>query len=369
MFTVSNPQLFALNVTGSNTSVVKVDVYDWTKATPFLGSVRPTTGAVTSDFVTGQRFTLSASFLASDSKVIYPGVELRPFCGFNYGSGPIELIPVGQFPLTATDIDISPSVDIAVSPADKWQWIIASSFLSPWTAPAGQPIKSLLTQLVLDTGMWTTATITNTITSTALAVAQTFDQDRSQAISDLCKVIGAEAFVSRTGQFILQDRQAAGTSLLTVRGGNGGRLIGGKVTTDTSVVQNVVTIVPANTDPAFYIPPVVVRILDPNHPAYPRPGRVLTRPYRLDSAQFTSVAQATASAQKILTKISAPAEVQTFTCHPDVSLDVGDTITVVNPVTNVSKRVQIQQITYPLNVADDQQVTTVSTRTDEDFRP
>jgi hypothetical protein len=361
----ANPTLFQQTITSANrTEIHRVDVY---RGSVLLGSLSPTGGSVSGDFSTGPRLSLDCSFTPDAAALVVPGNELRPFSGFNYGSGPKDLLPLGQFPITATDIVFNQ--DIQVTPLDKYQWITGSTFLTPYTSPAGVQIRQILTSLVLGTGMWTAAQVTNTISSAAVAVAQTWDQDRGQAIADLCTAVGAEAYVSRTGQFILQNRRPRSTPVVSMVTGDGGRLTTApKVTTDTSAVYNVVTIVPTNTDPAFVIPSVTVRITDTSNPAYPIPGRVLTRPYRLDGTQFTTTAQAVAAAQKVLTKISAKAEQIAITCHPDPSLDAGDTIQIVLPDGTV-KVGQIQQITYPLNTRDDQQITTVSTRTDESFRP
>lgn len=352
---------------GGSTPVNWVDVYS---GSTNLGRIYPKvgTGTVTQDFVTGVRWQLSASFTPDTASLLVPGVELRPFSGFHYSTGSPEVLALGCFPLTSSSFNLSVGSDIDVTCTDRYQWIVGSTFLTPYSSNPALPIRDQLTALVLDTGMWTAAQIVNSITSIAKPGVLSWDQDRSQAIGDYCTSVGAEAFVARDGTFILRDRQALGTSRLTLATGDGGRLIDATFTVDTSAVYNVVTIIPAQTDPAFVIPSVTVRITDPTNPAYPQAGKVLTRPYRLDSALYTTVVQARAAAQKVLTRISAKAEQGSLVCMPDASLDAGDTITVLLPDGTV-KKVQIQQITYPLNASDEQNITTVSTRSDEDFHP
>jgi hypothetical protein len=351
---------------GGSTSVNYVDVYSGTAQ---IGRIYPKagTGSVTQDFVTGTRWQLTASFAPNLSALLVPGVELRPFTGFRYATT-VEVVPLGCFPLTASSFTLSAGTSIDVSCHDRYQWIVGSTFLTPYASDPTLPIRTQLASLVLGTGMWTADQISNTISSTAKPGVLSWDQDRSQAIGDYCTSVGAEAYVDRYGTFILRDRQALGTSRMTLATGNGGRLIDATFTTDTSAVYNVVTVVPTQTDPAFVIPAVTVRITDTKNPAYPRPGRVMTRAYRLDSSLFTSTAQATAAAQKILSKISAKAEQGSIVCMPDAKLDAGDTITVALP-DGTLKKVQIQQVSYPMNVTDEQNITTVSTRSDEDFKP
>lgn len=355
-------------VSSSATEVCYVQIWDpqLSQTTPIVARAAPIDGSVTADFATGVRRTLSATFDPTMAPFLYPGVELRPFAGFNYGSGAHDVLPLGCFPLTATDIDISPASPISVSPQDRWQWITGTTFPTPYSTVATATVKSQLTKLVTDTGQWSAAQVSNSISSNAKAAVQTWDSDRSQAIADLCKVVGAEAFVSRVGTFILRDRRAAETPTVTITGLDGGRLLDGHVTTDTSDVYNSVYIVPANTDPAFVVAPVRIRITDSTHPAYPGPG-VISRSFRLDSAQFKDTIQAKAAGQKILTRISAKAQQTFLTCAPDWALDEGDTVAIVHP--GLPPKGQIQQITYPLTVGDTQQITTVSTRSDEDFQP
>jgi hypothetical protein len=353
------------SVVSSSTEAIKVEIWD---GNTLVAIVRPKTGSVTADFATGVRYSLSATFDPSLASLLVPGVEVRPYRGFNYGYGAPEYEPLGRFPLTGTSLGIKPDADISVSCSDRWQYVTKSTFLNSYTATPGRRIREILTDLIVGTGMWTASDIANTITSTAVATTQVWDQDRGQAIADLCQAVGAEAYVARDGSVVLRNRRALSAPVVTIRSGRGQRLIDGSVTLDTADVYNVVVIVPANPDPAFTLQPVIVRITDPKHPAYPIPGKRITRPYRLDQGQATAQAQLAAMAQKVLTKISAPARTVTLSTLVDCRLKESDTFALVWP-DGTSENLQIQQITYPLTVGEAQQITGVATRSDEDFNP
>lgn len=331
------------------------------------------TGSVSADWVTGLRRTFSGTFEPGAEKVIQPGRELRVFRGFNYGTGDPELVQLGCFPVQAADSGIAPGREFSVSGVqDRWQWVVQSTFLTGFTTVKGRTVKAELTRLFTETGQWTAAQVQNTISSNAPCVTQTWDTDRNQAIADLCKLVGAEAFISRAGVVILRDQKALGTPVVTLQGGHGGRLADATVSLDTSNVFNLVQLIPANTDPAFTISPIKVKVNDPNHPAYARPG-MTTRNYSVQGGAYSSDAQALASLQKILTKISAPARQVTLQCLPDMSLNESDTARFIWPAgslyAGMVETLQIQQIDYPMYPGQNQTVTCVSTRSDEDFTP
>ena len=356
-----------MSVVASATEVIRVDVWD---GGTLKGTIRPKpTGGVTADFATGPRRSLQATFDPSRGNLLVPGFELRPYRGFDYLSGPLEWEPLGCFPINGLITDVDPAAEISLTCQDRWQWIVSSTFANGYTARPGRRIKEILTELVLDTGMWTAAQVLNTITSNAVATTQVWETDRNQAIADLCQAVGAEAFCDPLGNVVLQDRKAAGASVVTIKAGDGGRMTAGSISVDISDVFNVVVVKPANTDPAFTLAPVTVRIKDPNHPAYPIRGKRVTRPYVLDQGQATSQSQIKAMAQKVLTRISAPARQVSLKCLVDCRLREADTFTVVWPSTGYTERLQIQQISYPFDIEEDQDLVGVSTRSDEDFNP
>lgn len=333
-----------------------------------LATVTPKGGSVTADFETGVRRTLSAVFGPDESPRLTPGVELHVFSGFDYGSGSPDLVPMGVFPLTQRDMTSAAGEDVQVSAMDRWQWVTDATFPAPWSTVPGRTIRSEIVRLFAETGMWSAGQVQVAVTSSAVARPQSWDQDRSQAIADLCDAVGAEAFIDRTGSPVVRDRRAPTAAVVTISGGFGGRLVQDKVSIDIGQVFNAVSVVSANTDPAFVIPPVKVVITDRHHKAYPRPGVVPLKTFRVDGGQFSSTTQAKAAAQKILSRISRAAEQVTVMCLPDPGLDESDTVIVDLPLGG-SRTAQIGQITYPMAVTELQQITTVSTRSDEDFKP
>lgn len=332
---------------------IEVRVQVW-RGGKLLATVKPLSGGVTDDWVTGIRRDLTATFDPSLESLITNGATLIPFRGINYGHGAPEILPLGVFPVTSHNVGILPDRTVQVSCHDGWQWVTGSTFLRPTSSNTAITVPTQMSRLITDTGMWPSVDVQST--SVVSTPSQVWDTDRSQAIADLGTLIGAEAYINRAGSPVVRQRKARTAPVLTIAGS---RLIDLSATESTENVYNVVVASTTSADPSVQFPPVIVRITDPTHPAFPAPGRVIARPYQLTGA-FRSAAEARTAALAKLDKLSAPARRVTITCIPDASLDASDTISFVWP-SGAVETAQIQSITHPLTVSDDQVITTVAT--------
>lgn len=336
--------------------VHRIDVYQFGVK---VGEVEALSGSVSDQWVTGIRRTLNVSLSPSESALVSPGTELRPFCGILYGGGVPEMIPMGRYPLTAWDISARPT-ELQISASDSYSYVAAARFIRPQSSNAGSLIRDQIALLLQNTGQF--PTVTNTATSAQTTPTVVWTGDRTSPIADLAESIGADVHINRSGVPVIRNRPAlAASAVATFASGDGGRLVDCTESFDYARMFNAVTVTGTNTDPAQQFDPVTVRITDPNHPAYPRPGVPLRATY-LEGAQYTTTAQATVAAKKQLSKVSGPVRSFTIQAIPDPSLDASDTIAV--EWDGALERHQIDSISHPLG-AGLCQITTATGRDDD----
>ena len=361
----------------------RVDVWD-TDGDFKAGTLPYTAGGVQDQWVSGARRTLSLTVTPTDrvKQLLYPGVELRPFSGINYGAGRPEMVPLGRFPLVEDVIGTRPGDSITLSLQDRWQWVVLSPFILPRSSDVGSTIVAQIIRLLTEFGQWSPGQVTNLCTSTVKVTPQVWDTDRQQAIFDLATSIGAEVFTDRVGNPVLRPRQVTAApvavfapTLPTTPPDQPARQKGLYVSRSSADVYNVVRAVSTNTDPAFVVPSYTARITDPNHSAYPGKGRPI-RSFPLTSPLFTDPVQMKNSAEKVLSKLSRQARQLTIdTTAPDPSIDASDTVTVVWPnsapfsLAGTTEHPQVATANHPLTLSDSWQIVTASSRSDEDYTP
>lgn len=342
----------------SHTMLTRIEVWDPLVLAGTL-DMHLLDGAVTDQWVTGARRSLTLTLTPAAAPLIHTGIELRVWRGIAYGDGTSEMLPLGCFPLTATSISIRADSTIQITAQDRWQWVVASQFSAPRAAKTDRTIKSEIESLITDTNQWPLQQITDTATSTAKPAAVVWDQDRHQAIVDLCKLIGGTAYVGRNGYPIIQDQPGIATPATYLR--TGINLADAVEEISAADVHNVVVVTSSTTDTK--LDPVILEITDKTHPAYPRPG-VPRSPSRLDGP-YTSAAQMKTAGQKELTRVSGPArQLKLTVISPDASLDAGDTI-LAGILDRPDELAQIKSVTHPLVDGADQDITTVSTRSED----
>lgn len=344
-------------IASSHTVAIRCEVWDQGR---IIGQVAPIDGRATDQWVTGVRRSLTLTLPSTDRRVVYPGVEIRPYRGIDYGVGGVELLPLGQFPITATDIGIRPDATISVSAQDKWTWIAVSTFVTPRASDVGILVRDQIARLIMETGQWGPADIQITATSTAVMTAQVWDSDRHAAIADLCELIGAEAFVTRRGGIVIRDRAQIWNPAATLSAP--GQIVDGSYSISTADVANVVVATSNVTDETTKLDPYIARITDPHHPAYPRQG-VPTSTARI-SGPWKTVDEQRVAAEKKLSAVAGPAEVIKATMLPDPMLDAADSVTIVLPG-HPSRIAQLATITHPLTVGGLADIATVSPRSED----
>jgi hypothetical protein len=348
------------------------EVQVWSPAGLQVGSLPFTDGSVTDEWVSGARRSLSLSVIpsASTKLMVQPGNELRVFSGIRFAGGSPERVPMGRFPIVERTFGLR-SDPVSLSMIDRWLWVQRADFQVPTATTVGLTIQGQVARFIADTNRWKSTDVQQLATSQSkIMTAQVFDTaegGRAQACFDLLELIGAEVFIDRLGMPVIRDRPSKGVVSATFTGGNGNRLKDLSESVSVAQVFNSVRVVPTTTDPAFAQPAYQVSITDPNNAAYPRNGE----PYRVkqvESANFDSRAQVVRAAEAMLSRVSRWArQLEVTAVDPDPARDASDTVSVTLSELSVAESAQVQTVTHPLTGGGSHVLTTVSTRSDEDF--
>jgi len=294
-------------------------------------------GSVTEKRVTGLRASLSLSVPPSEEWLGWfelPLLEIRTFAGISWKRSFFQC-PLGVFPLMPPERKL-PLSEISFSADDRWQIVAQNDLLYAWQGPAGKA-SQLAARLMREAGFDSVAIdVTQDVESPALM----WDKSRHDLISGYLEPINAEAFVDRTGQAVIRDRATAVGRDLT--DGDDGTVVSISSTQDWSGVYNAIGVTSSKTD--VVLPPVIVSIKDPLHPAhYSRIGR---RSLQYSSQLISNYGDAYNAGVAKLEKVSAPALSWTVSCVPDPTRMPGDLITVTTEL-GVVKAV-VQEVTHPL---------------------
>lgn len=352
MQAVSDQWAPALRASHSLKGAVFVEVWSGRSK---IGTAQPLDGQVTADWVTGVRRSLDCSFDPTWETTIKANMILRPFRGIFYGYGQPEVLPLGRFLVDTDDVGIQPDRTVSVSGAhDLWEYVVRSRFPQPQASTPGIRVTEQIRRLVLGTGMWSPAEIMVTATSSAVVPPLVWEEDRHQAIADLCEMAACEAFCDRLGRVVIRNRPGKGAAVATLD-----LPIDMQATVSTADVCNQVVASSTVTDPAFRPDPVTVRITDRTRPDRYIAGVTPLVTKRIEGA-WTSAGEMRSAALTALDKAAAAARTVTVTAIPNAALDEADTVILPWPG-GASEALQLQQIRLPLDAAGDMQVTTVTT--------
>ena len=357
---------------GSPTYRTRVEIWFGGEQIDEVGSDRIEGGGVTATFATGPRRTLDMSVEPSADWLewLRIGVEIRPFRAVVFGGDALDFeeCPLGCFPVRKFTRPLVKSGALPVRAQDRWQWVLARKSERPRRA-----LRGLVTRVV--------AQLVDEVNPYAIDVnldgePQTFvpagiwTRPRGEVIGDLLTSIGYEAFFDRLGELVIRRRPGTRTPVHTLRPGRGGTVnqITGEI--DWEKAYNSVTIIPTATDTTLH--PRTYDITNPTDPAYrgninggTRSGGI--QEFTHSSAVFTTGEEMDAAGWSLLRKVAAPARQYSAAVIPHPGLDEADTVYVEG--VDGLELAQVQQITYPLTAGELQQITTVSTRTDEDETP
>jgi hypothetical protein len=291
------------------------------------------------------------------------GTELRVFRGFRYLNGETDMVPVGQFviPNLSESYGGSWVARVGSSP-DKMVLVQRARFTLPRLIPAGYLIRQAISDLMEEV----LGPVTNLATSYARTTSpMLLERDRGKAVADMCKSIGADAFMSPDGIPMVVDRpQLAETPVWNVNAGDDGILYSASRERSYERTYSGVVAAPAQIDGSTPFTPAVVWDEDPKSPTW-RFGPYGEVPYFLTSPFFENYEQAYRAALSLLPQVTAPRAQLTLEAECNPALADGDTISVSLPPRRRGDRTVVERhlvgpFTVPLTVDGTQRIDTVS---------
>lgn len=308
-----------------------------------VATVTPPGGDPTTLNVTRGRITAKANSnirrrgsltLEGDSAVFdllaTPGAVVEIQHGIVFGNSE-ELVPVFTGELSSPAQPFGDG-SIVVSLADFGRRVARNSFTSPYqpTATTGRlsAIEAVASAAFSSLTVTTTATDTGTVGAGRLWVERRWD-----AITDLARDAGAEAFFLPDGTFLVRNLPSTSDRpVWTVNAGASGVLEGGTRTRDTDQLYNTVIVRPTATDGSQTWSPqtVTVPVGDPRHP-----DLIGVAPYFLDSPTITTAGEALAAGQRQLDRLSGALESLRLDAVANPALECGDVVRAITPNLNL----------------------------------
>lgn len=292
-------------------------------------------GSVKETRATGIRATLALTVEPTGQWLRWlnlPRLELRPWAGYSWGESE-HLLPLGRFPVDVPALSLPAqtiSQTISLTASDYWGWgMMGDAFRRPMNARRGLIRDSA--RWLMDQSRWAMIAKLDPTIITATSEERVPDVvwqgSKHTVIADLVESIGAEAFVTREGTPVIQDRDAApGGPPLTDRivDPAHGSIISITKTSDMAGVFNTIIASTTNQDASF--DPALAQILDRRHPAHR--DRIGPRVKEISSPNYRNYWQALKSAQRYLAKVSEPALGWQVEAMPDPSRMAGDLVPV-----------------------------------------
>ncbi len=366
MYAVSDTFLAALR----NPHSVVVTVEAWRSGSLVASDLPVEGGQVTVD--SGSRVRRKLDLTLAPETALWDtlapvGTELRVRRGIRYPNGETETVPLGVFDVDVQRLGYTPGGRLALTAPDRWVRVQRAQFETPTKPTAGTRISAEIARLVTQA---VNVTPSNTASSTVNVPAVIWERDRDEAIGQLGKSIGAEAFFNPDGNVVIRDVPTlANPAVWLVDASASGVLLAADRERNRQRTYNVVIVASDRTDGQAPFAPQTVADNDTTSPTYVGGpfGRV---PYFFTSPLLTSAAQATAAGTTLLNRVRGLAAQLALESVVNPALDGGDVINVLLPPERADlprpvERHIIDALTVPLTVDGTQSITTRSTRPDE----
>ncbi len=256
-----------------------------------------------------------------------PGGVLHIDHGIKFGSDS-ELVPVFHGELTGAAQELGDG-SIAVRCGDMNTWLTRTDFLKPYAPAAGLLRTTVITNIVKAAKPG--VTVLNTATDTGTVQSPVWDKSRTDAINDLTKDGGTEAFFRPDGVFLIRDQLTLSSApAWTITPGSGGTLKPG-VTRERPMdrLYNTVVVRPSATDGSQKWKQQVVQVTDLTHPRHP--SKIGVVPYVWASPTARTAAAARSAGRKLLARVLGTTETLALESLSNPALEAGDPIRVITP--------------------------------------
>lgn len=259
------------------------------------------------------------------------GTEVRPMRGLVLADGTVEWVPLGVLGIAEPKItNSSGGVRISLTCRDRVDAVRARRFAAPYRVAAGTPTHQAIADIVtsrlaVDTRLTVTGYTTPELSYEALS-------DPWDAVRDLANSDALVAAFDPLGNLSVTRDEPVATGVEYAPGA--ASLVMGterSISAENTYSGVVVRVEHPDVDPFT----VEVWDLDPKSPTY-ADGPFGRRPYGYASPVIRTAAQATAVGQVLLRRVSRMRQEATLRTIGHPGHEVGDLVTVVDPVTRVS---------------------------------
>jgi hypothetical protein len=311
---------------------------------------RATRRTVTCDLIdpTGQLVPRTATDL-----LVPTGTQLRLWRGIQLPDGTTEEAPLGVFRVTEPQFDTSgDGLRISLTGSDESDTVRAARLTTGWTITAGQPVGAQIRALLNDrhpTLPVRDDTNPNMLIGATTVLAAGADSDPWQAACDTATQHGCELFIDPTGTAVIR---ALPTSLIPVIAyARGTEAVITRLSRklSTATTYSGVVVASETSDAEGGGLPIAVEIWDtnPSSPTYYL-GAFGRRPYFITSKMITTTAQATATAQAHLARVTGILDAVEWDQLVNPALDAGDIVSLYDEELFLDAVLTIEALTIPL---------------------
>jgi len=269
-------------------------------------------------------------------------LETLPFGGYcalerglQYADGDVERVALGMFRVDSVVWgELTGSATLALS--DRFAQVQDEPLPYPFNTAGLHPSDAIV-QLVQEVfGASIAYHVTTDPASEPVMAGTVYDQERTEAISDLTQAIGAECMFDAYGDFVLRPSYKPHDPVWTIDAGDGGVLVKAETTLDRSSVRNGVSV---RGQPDFDLPPIY-GLATYDNPASPLRwggpfGRVLMI---AESTAVSDQAQADATARSLLNLRLALSRTFAVESVPNPALEPEDVVALVFPDGHVEQQ-------------------------------
>jgi hypothetical protein len=250
--------------------------------------------------------------------------------GLRFADGTMERVRLGTFRVESV-VQAELSGVASLTLADRYAQVQDEPFAAPWSPnglKASDALVALVRQVFGDTIQYRIET--TPASEPVISTATIYDQDRTEAISDLASSISAEAIFDAYGDFVVRPNYRADAEpVWTIDAGERGVLVKGEAQIDRSSVRNGVSV---RGQPDSELPPVYGLAVYDNPDSPIRWGGPFGRVVMIaDSTTVTSQAQAEAVARSLLNLRLSLTRTLNLEAVPNPALEPEDMVQVVFP--------------------------------------
>jgi hypothetical protein len=248
--------------------------------------------------------------------------------GIRYADGSDERVPLGYFRVESIQWTQLEGV-ATLTLADRYAQVQDEPFVAPYSTAGLHPtdaILAIMQEVFADTIAYHVETDP---ASEPVLVGAIYDQDRTEAISDLTQAIAAEAIFDAYGDLVIRPRTSGGAPVWTIDAGAQGSMVAAQETLDRSSVRNGVSL-RGQEDPEA--PPLYGLAIYDDATSPIRWGGPFGRVVLIaESTAVQTQAQADAAAASLLNLRLGLSRTLAMRAVPNPALEPGDAVTVVFP--------------------------------------